>query len=113
MSKGLPSARRVRRLNRRQRKKLHVGEFLEQVFVVRIQFRQLMDDAAHDAFLDEFIEFIESRQLAVGGMGGYAKLAQGVVVDFSRSFTQQKNGVARIWHKLGTEWARRICVLQQ
>ena len=68
MLNPLPSARTIRRLNRRQRKKLHVGEFQELVFEVRVQFRQLMDDAAHDAFLDGFIELIESRQLAVGGM---------------------------------------------
>ena len=46
----LPSARTLRRLNRRQRKKLRVGEFQELVFEVRVQFRQPMDDAAHDAF---------------------------------------------------------------
>lgn len=66
----LPSARKIRRLNRRQRKKLRVGEFQQLVFEVRIRFHHPMDDATHDAFLDGFIALIESRQLAVGGMGG-------------------------------------------
>ena len=82
----LPSARTLRRLNRRQRKKLRVGEFQELVFEVRVQFRQPMDDAAHDAFLDEFIEIIESRHLAVGGMGGQLPLMEtdGVVSAWGR-----------------------------
>ncbi len=70
MPSRLPSARRLRRLNRRQRKKLRVGDFQELVFEIRIQFRQSMNEASYDAFLDEFIELIEARQLAVGGMGG-------------------------------------------
>lgn len=70
MLNRLPSARKLRHLNRRQRKKLRVGEFQELVFEVRIQFRQPMSDAPLDAFLDGFIELIESRHLVVGGLGG-------------------------------------------
>lgn len=86
MSKRLPSARSVRRLNRRQRKKLRVGEFQELVFEVRVQFRQSIGDAAYDDFLDGFIELIESRQLAVGGMGGQLPLLEsdGVVSAWGR-----------------------------
>lgn len=70
----MPSARKLRCLNRRQRKKLRMGEFLELVFEVRVQFHQPMDEASHNAFLDGFIELIESRNLAVGGMGGQLPL---------------------------------------
>lgn len=86
MLNHLPSARKRRRLNRRQRKKLRVGEFQELVFEVRVQFHQPMDDAAHDAFLDGFIEKIESRHLAVGGMGGQLPLREtdGVVSAWGR-----------------------------
>lgn len=72
----LPSARRLRRLNRRQRKKLRVGEFQDLVFEIRIGFRQPMDDVSHDAFQDGFIAMIESRQLAVGGLGGRLPLLE-------------------------------------
>ncbi len=86
MLNHLPSARTLRRLNRRQRKKLRVGEFQELVFEVRVQFRQPMDEAAYDAFLDGFIEIIESRHLAVGGMGGQLPLMEtdGVVSAWGR-----------------------------
>ena len=45
-----------------------------------------MEDAAHDAFLDGFIEIIESRHLAVGGMGGQLPLTEtdGVVSAWGR-----------------------------
>lgn len=86
MLNHLPPARKRRRLNRRQRKKLRVGDFQELVFEVRVQFHQPMEDAAHDAFLDGFIEIIESRHLAVGGMGGQLPLKEtdGVVSAWGR-----------------------------
>jgi uncharacterized protein YggL (DUF469 family) len=100
MLNHLPSARTIRRLNRRQRKKLHVGEFQELVFEVRVQFRQLLDDAALDTFLDEFIEYIESRQLVVGGMGGQLPLTttDGVVSTWGRgSPTEEDRSAVVNW----------------
>lgn len=100
MLNHLPSARTIRRLNRRRRKKLHVGEFQELVFEVRVQFRQPMDDAAHDAFLGGFIELIESRQLAVGGMGGQLPLTatDGVVSTWGRgSPTEEDRSAVVNW----------------
>lgn len=95
MLKRLPSARKLQRLNRRQRKKLRVGEFQELVFEVRIRFRQPMDDAAHDAFLDGFIELIESRHLAAGGMGGQQPLeADGVVSAWGRGSPSEADRTA-------------------
>jgi hypothetical protein len=70
------SAGRLCRLNRRQRKKLRLGEFQELVFEIRVRFHQPLDEAAYDPFLDAFIEFIESCQLAVGGLGGRLPLAE-------------------------------------
>lgn len=70
----MPSARKLRYMNRRQRKKLRMGEFQELVFEARMQFHQPMDEASYDAFLDGFIELIESRHLVVGGMGGQLPL---------------------------------------
>lgn len=72
----LPSAPAIRRLNRRQRKKLRVGEFQEHVFDVRMQFHQPLVDAALDVFLDGFIAFAEARRLVVGGLGGALPLSE-------------------------------------
>ncbi|MDR2213996.1 MAG: YggL family protein [Pseudomonadales bacterium] len=78
MLKQLPSAKKLASLNRRQRKKLRVGEFQELVFKVSIRFRQPMEGPRQDAFVDEFIGLIESRRLAVGG--GFGPLeATGIV----------------------------------
>lgn len=92
----LPSARILRRLNRRQRKKLRVGEFQELIFEVRVQFRQAMNDAAYDVFLDGFIELIESRRLAVGAMGGQLPLFQtdGVVSAWGRGSPSEADRAA-------------------
>jgi uncharacterized protein YggL (DUF469 family) len=66
----------VRRLNRRQRKKLHVGEFREWVFEVCALFHRPLEEAQYNVFLDDFIELIESRRLIVGGMGGKLPLVR-------------------------------------
>lgn len=96
MVNRVPSARKLRCLNRRQRKKLHVGEFKESVFEVRIQFHQPMDDTVHDAFLDEFIDLIESRHLAVGGLGGRLPLREtdGMVSAWGRASTTEMDRIA-------------------
>lgn len=62
------SAGRLRRLNRRQRKKLRLGEFQEFTFEVQVQFHEPLDEVAYDLFLDSFLEFVEVRLLAFGGM---------------------------------------------
>ncbi len=76
MLKTLPTPGKLQRLIRRQSKKHRVGEFQEFVFEVRAAFRQPLDEAGYDVFLDEFIEMIESRQLCVGGMGEHLPLAE-------------------------------------
>lgn len=83
---SLPSARKLQRLNRRQRKKLRVGEFQELVFKVRMTFRQPLAEPAYDVLLDAFIELIESRRLIVGGLGGQLPLveADGIVSAWGR-----------------------------
>jgi len=76
MLKALPTPEKLQRLNRRQRKKHRVGEFQEFVFEVRAVFRQPLDEADYDVFLDDFIDMIESRQLCIGGMGGQLPLTE-------------------------------------
>lgn len=81
-----PSAARLKRLNRRQRKKLRVGEFQELVFEVRMTFHQPADEASYSGLLDAFIDLIESRRLAVGGLGGRLHLVEtdGIVSAWGR-----------------------------
>lgn len=76
MSSRSPSAGKLRRLNRRQRKKLRVGEFRECVFEVRMVFRLPLEETAHTELLDAFIAMIESRGLVVGGLGGRLPLTR-------------------------------------
>ncbi|CAM4222864.1 YggL family protein [Kerstersia similis] len=66
-SSNAPTGKRLRRLNARQRKKLHVGEFQQFIFEVRASF-SANDDS--DALLDALIEMIESRDLFFGGSVG-------------------------------------------
>jgi len=72
----LPSTGKLNRLNRRQRKKLLVGEFQELVFDTQISFAKPLDESAYDAFIDAFIDFVESRHLVIGGFGGSLPLSE-------------------------------------
>lgn len=58
-----PSSRKLSRLNRRQRKKLRVGEFQELVFKVMFTISQPGSDPKNYDFLDAFLDLIESRDL--------------------------------------------------
>jgi uncharacterized protein YggL (DUF469 family) len=93
MIKQTPSARKLARMNRRQRKKLRVGEFQELVFEVSIRFCQPMDGPQFDAFADGFIDLIESRCLAVGGIGGQVPLLEtgGIVSAWDRGSTTEED----------------------
>jgi len=55
-----PSAGRLRRLNRQQRKKLPVGEFQDLVFEVRMTFRRPLDEPAHAVLVDALTDLIEA-----------------------------------------------------
>lgn len=87
-------------MNPRQRKKLRVGEFQEFVFEIKIRFRQPMEDAALDSFMDRFIDLIESRHLIVGGLGGRLPLMEtnGIVSAWGRSSpTNEDRLVVQDW----------------
>ncbi|MDM5179523.1 50S ribosome-binding protein YggL [Massilia sp. DJPM01] len=78
MNEGKTMRRATHRLNRRQRKKKHVGEFQEFCFVVEARFRSSPDWPALHAMLDEFIDVaIEGQDLVFGG--GVAEAFHGVV----------------------------------
>lgn len=76
MAKQPTSAGRIRQLNQRQRKKLHLGEFQQLIFSVHAQFQPPLDESAYMALWTEFIDFIESRNLWIGGLGGDLPLAE-------------------------------------
>jgi uncharacterized protein YggL (DUF469 family) len=90
MLKHMPSVRKLLRLNRRQRKKLRVGEFQELVFKVSIRFGQPMEGPQFDAFMDGFIDLVESRRLAAGGGGGGLE-AEWVVSTWNRGSTTEED----------------------
>lgn len=81
------SLRRLRRLNRRQRKKLHLGEFQEFAFEIKMRFSQPLDEVACDVFWGGLIEMLELRQLAVGGLGGRLPMTEtdGIVSAWNRN----------------------------
>lgn len=62
------SEERLRRMKRRLRKKLYLGEFQEHAFEIKATFNKALDDTALDALLSAFIDTIEARQLCfIGG----------------------------------------------
>ena len=91
---------RIRRMNRRQRKKLRLQEFQELIFTVRAKFSRPLDENAYDPLLDDFIAFIESRDLGVGGMGGRLPLSEteGVIQAWKRrSPTEEDRRAVVAW----------------
>jgi len=103
MLKQIPSARKLARLNRRQRKKLRVGEFQERAFEVRIRLHQPIEEARLDTFLDDFIELIESRSLVVGGFSGTLPLlaTDGIVSTLKRGSPTEEDRQAVL------DWVRQ------
>jgi len=70
MAKQGTSKGRIRQMNQRQRKKLRLGEFQECIFLIHVRFHQALDQSAYEPLLGDFIGFIVSRKLSLGGMGG-------------------------------------------
>jgi len=71
MTRTQPTSRScIRRLNTRQRKKLCVAEFKELAFELALVFKSPIDDAAYEQFINAFIDFAETRKLALSAFGG-------------------------------------------
>lgn len=102
------SAGRLRRLTRRQRKKLHAGEFQQLLFEAKVRFQQPLDDAAYDPFMEAFTDFVESRQLIIAGFGGQLPLVEtdGVVASMGRgSPTEEDRQAVLAWLRARPEVA--------
>jgi uncharacterized protein YggL (DUF469 family) len=56
-------------VNKRLRKKKHIGEFRELGFAVELTLRSGLSAAEHNQFADEWIALVEARELAFGGGG--------------------------------------------
>ncbi|AZY48012.1 YggL family protein [Bordetella avium] len=67
---------RLHRWNRRQRKKLRLGEFQELGFTLHLSFHSPLDEAAYERHGDAIIERIEALGLCVGGLGGTLPIAE-------------------------------------
>ncbi|RCS58053.1 50S ribosome-binding protein YggL [Parvibium lacunae] len=75
MLKTVPGASRISRMNRRQRKKLHVAEFKEVGLFIALHFKQPLDETAWDDWIVRWIETAAEFGLEVGGFGGKLPLA--------------------------------------
>ena len=66
------------KLKKRLRKKLHIGEFQDFGFRIRVRFRPDFSESDADKFWSEFIGEIERHHLAFGG-GGDTESLKGFV----------------------------------
>ncbi|GLS91667.1 hypothetical protein GCM10007916_27360 [Psychromonas marina] len=64
----MKTTNQVKRSNRLN-KKLYVGEYAVLGFEVSFKFSEI-DEKIFDAFFTDFVEFVESRNLIMGGAGG-------------------------------------------
>ena len=65
-----PSRKRLHKMNRRQHKKLHLGEFQTLIFGVQGSLHQAADDAeAFGCFMDELIAYLVVNGLEMAGAG--------------------------------------------
>lgn len=66
----IPSRKRLHKMNRRQHKKLHLGEFQTLIFGVQGSLHQAEDDAeAFGRFMDELIAYLVVNGFEMAGGG--------------------------------------------
>ena len=66
-------------MKKRLRKKKHLGEFAVRGVSLRVRFVDGFDEAAFDRFIDDFIDWIETKDLQFGGGGSYQSAWEGVI----------------------------------
>ncbi len=92
MLKNPTTPKRISRFNRRQRKKLHVGEFQEFAFEITVKLHTPINEKTYVAWLDALIEFIESHNLCVGGGGSEEEgELMGVITPSSRGSVTEED----------------------
>lgn len=95
------SQTRLRRLNTRQRKKYHLGEFQELGFDAVIHFNHALTGEELNQWMDELIEWVETNGLMIGGFGGSAGVTEsdGYVVCETGSATDAHREAFASWSK--------------
>ena len=78
---------RPRKHNRRQRKKLHLGEFRVDCFPVKFRLADTLSTVELNEFCDRFITMIENTGLQFGGGGGFEW--NGIIEAFERGTTSE------------------------
>lgn len=107
-----PSPRKLARMNARQRKKMHLGEFQELVFEVQIFFKQALSNEAFEDFLRAFVAYVESRQLFVGALGGQIpeEKTEGIIFASGRSSPSEEDRLAvNTWLQQHTDVEQASC----
>jgi uncharacterized protein YggL (DUF469 family) len=101
-----PSQRRLRNTNNRQRKKLHLGEYKQLRGDLSVRFKQVLDNAAFEAWLADWIGWVESNHLYVACFGGAQPFAatDGMLIG-EKSLTQEQLDAAVAWLKARPEVA--------
>lgn len=101
-----PSQRRLRNTNHRQRKKLHLGEYKQLRGDVSIRFKQALDNAAFEAWINAWIGWVEANGLYVACFGGAAPFngTDGMLLGES-SLQQEQLDAAVAWLKARPEVA--------
>jgi uncharacterized protein YggL (DUF469 family) len=96
MKKNPCSARRVKRLKARQRKKQRIGEFQELSFEADLVFRAPMQGEPYDDFLVSLSHFLDARGLLAGGFGGAMPLLEtgGIVARADRGSATEDDAAA-------------------
>ncbi|WP_462379432.1 50S ribosome-binding protein YggL [Pseudomonas sp. Marseille-QA0892] len=95
---------RLRRMKRRLRKKLYLGEFQEHAFELKVSFKEALDDDALGAFLDDFVNLVEGRSLDY--IGGFdPKWLEGTIMANKRyhSPTDEDRQALQDWLKARDE----------
>ncbi|SFN05934.1 hypothetical protein SAMN05660284_00432 [Formivibrio citricus] len=95
------SKTRLHRLNTRQRKKYHLGEFRETGFHAAVRFQHALSDIELSQWLDDLVTWIEANGLMIGGFGGSTGLEEtsGYVVCETGSATDAHREAFAAWSK--------------
>lgn len=102
MKKYEKSKGRIRRLNQRQRKKLHLGQFQQLIFSVRAEFPHTLEEVAYDSLWNDFIDFLQDRKLVIGGMGDHTEV-DGVIQAWRGTASEDDRQAVKEWLSARTE----------
>jgi uncharacterized protein YggL (DUF469 family) len=102
-----PSQRRLRNTNNRQRKKLHLGDYRQLRGDISVRFKQVLDNAAFEAWLKDWIDWVESKHLYVACFGGAQPFATAdSMLIGEKSLAQEQLDAAVAWLQARPEVAQ-------